>query len=320
MWEVVSEMGSSLIEEYLSDADREALARAEGDLGRVFGDGRVSVPELRARLDEMMLAPGLPDGTAVTELDAGGVPALRVETGSVDDSAAIVWLHGGGYLIGSAHGYRAMAAAVSAASGHPVVVPDYRRAPENPYPAALQDAQAVMNWAAQAYGDRWVLAGDSAGGGLTMASLIRARDAATPMPAGAVLVSPLADLTASGASFDTYAAEDMAISRRSVKHLAYAYLNGHDPGDPHVSPIFGTFDRMPPTLIMASDREVLLDDARTLHAAMQRDGSRSTLSVYAGVCHAWTMFASYMPRARRAVDEISVFARAAIDAARTEGR
>jgi acetyl esterase/lipase len=272
------------------------------------------VPELRDRLDEMMSASGLPDDTTITELSAAGVPALRVCTGPVDDSAAIVWLHGGGYLIGSAHGYRGMAAAVSAASGHPVVVPDYRRAPEDPYPAALTDVQAVMGWAADTYGDRWVLAGDSAGGGLTMASLMRARDAAAPMPAAAVLVSPLADLTASGASFDTYADDDVAISRRSVKNLAYAYLAGHDARDPQVSPVFGTYDRMPPTLIMAGDREVLLDDARTLHAAVQRDGSSSVLSVYPGVCHAWTMFASYMPRAQRAVEEIGAFVRDAFAA------
>ncbi|MGE2716772.1 alpha/beta hydrolase [Mycolicibacterium litorale] len=311
-------MWSSRIEEQLTDADREALERAERDLGGVFGDGRVPVPELRDRLDQMMTASGLPDDVTVTELSAGGVPALRVEAPVVDHTAAIVWLHGGGYVIGSAHGYRAMAAAVSAASGHPVVVPDYRRAPEHPYPAALEDAQAVMGWAAQTYGDRWVLAGDSAGGGLTTASLMRARDAGMPMPAAAILVSPLADLTASGASFDTHAAEDVAISRRSVKQLAFAYLGGHDPRDPHVSPVFGTYDRMPPTLIMASDREVLLDDARTLHAAVQHNGSRSTLSIYAGVCHAWTMFASYMPRAQRAVAEIAAFVDAALGVTRRE--
>ncbi len=186
--------------------------------------------------------------------------------------------------------------------------------PKAPFPAAVHDAAAVMDWAEGNFPGRWVLAGDSAGGGLTMASLIRARDHATPLPVGAVLMSPLADFTACGESFDTHAATDAAISRRSVQSLAVAYLRGHDPRDPLASPLFGVLDRLPPTLILASDREVLLDDAKTLHGAMQRDGSPSSLAVYSGVCHAWTMFASYMPRAQRAVAEIGNFIREVLPA------
>jgi epsilon-lactone hydrolase len=305
-------MALSQVGEGWLQADADALERAERDLGQVFGDGRVPLPVMREKLDAMMTSPGLPADVTVTEVSVGGVPALRVEAASVDDSAAVIWLHGGGYVIGSAAGYRGVAAAVSAACGHPVIVPDYRRAPEDPFPAALSDAQAVMGWAAGSYGDRWVLAGDSAGGGLTVASLIRARDNTTPLPAAAVVVSPLADFTASGASFDAHADTDVAISRRSVAALAHAYLQGHDPRDPYVSPVFGVLDRMPPTLIMASDREVLLDDANMLHSGMQRDGSPSTLRVYSGVCHAWTMFPSYMPRAQRAVAEIGAFVRDAL--------
>jgi monoterpene epsilon-lactone hydrolase len=306
-------MGASQVDELWTQADADALERAERDLASVFGDGRAPVPVLRERLDAMMTSSELSEGTSVTEVSAGGVDSLRVSVGAVDDSAVIIWLHGGGYLIGSPTGYRGVAAAVSAASGYPVVLPDYRRAPENPFPAALHDAHAVMNWAEQTYGNRWVLAGDSAGGGLTVASLIHARDTGTPLPAAAVLMSPLADLTASGASFDTHADTDVAISRGSVKALAHAYLQGHDPRDPLASPVFGTLDRLPHTLILASDREVLLDDAKALHAAMRRDGSPATLSVYSGVCHAWTMFAAYMPRAQRAAAEIGAFARGALD-------
>lgn len=297
----------SVADESWTEADADALERAEAALGGVFGDGRRPLPDMRVDLDEMMSAQALPDDVVVTEVDARGVPALRVGGGSVDHNSAVIWLHGGGYVMGSPHGYRAMAAAVSAACGHPVVVPDYRRAPEHPFPGAVLDSAAVMNWAAETFGDRWVLAGDSAGGGLTVASLIRARQQGTPLPAGAVLVSPLADFTAAGESFDRHADEDVAISRRSVKSLAAAYLAGHDPRDPLASPVFGEFHQLPPMLILASDREVLLDDAKMLHHGMQRDGSVSTLSVYAGVCHAWTMFASSMPRAQRAIEEIGEF-------------
>lgn len=218
--------------------------------------------------------------------------------------------------MGSARGYRGVAASISAATGHPVVLPDYRRAPENPFPAALLDARAVMSWANESLGERWVLAGDSAGGGLAMAAMIHARDHTAPSPSGAVLVSPLADFTASGASFEVHAATDVAISRRSVLALSQAYLRGDDPRNPYASPVFGILDRLPPTLIMASDREVLLDDAKALHEAMIRDKSPSTLAVYSGVCHAWTMFASYMPLAQQAVADIASFVNEALTAPR----
>lgn len=304
-------MGLSPDEDW-TQADAEALERAEEQLREVFGDGRQSLPVMREKLDAMMTSLPLPEDAAVAEVSAGGVPALRVSAGTVDDSAAVVWLHGGGYLIGSPTGYRGVAAAVSAACGHPVIVPDYRLAPENPFPAAVEDAHAVMDWAAAQFGPRWVLAGDSAGGGLTVASLIRARDGGTAVPAAAVLVSPLADFTTSGESFDTHAETDLAISRRSVKGLAAAYLRDHDPRDPLASPVFGALDRLPAMLIQVSDREVLLDDAKALHAAMQRGGSASTLSIYSGVCHAWPMFVAYMPRAQRAVTEIGAFVRASV--------
>ena len=299
----------TLTEPNWTKADADALQRADDELRKVFGDGRRPLEVMRQNLDEMMIAQGLPDDVTVDEVSAGGVPALRVAAGAVDDSAAVVWLHGGGYVMGSAQGYRGVAAAISAASGHPVVVPDYRRAPEAPLPAPVEDAAAVMGWAAQTYGDRWVLAGDSAGGGLTMASLIRARDSGTALPAGAVLMSPLADFTASGESFDTHAGTDTAISKRSVKSLAVAYLQGHDPRDPLVSPVFGDLSGLPATFILVSEREVLLDDARALHAALQEGGTPSTLSVYSWVCHAWTMFTAYMPRAQHAAAEIGHFVR-----------
>lgn len=303
-----------MVDENWSKTDSDALERAEGELREVFGGGRLPLPVMRENLDAMMSSLPLPADTTVTEVSVGGIDALRVDTGPVDDGAVVVWLHGGGYVMGSPHGYRGVAAAVSAATGRPVVVPDYRRAPENPFPAALLDAAVVTEWAAQNYGSRWALAGDSAGGGLTMASLLRARDTAGPMPAAAVLVSPLADFTAAGESFDRFGATDVAISRRSVHGLAQAYLPGRDVRDPYVSPVFGMLERIPQTLILASDTEVLLDDAKTLHESMQRDGSPSTLSVYSGVCHAWPMFASYMPRAQRAVEEIGAFLRPALSA------
>lgn len=307
-------MAMSAIDENWTKSDAEALERADRDLEQVFGGGRLPLPVMRENLDAMMASMALPADTTVTEVSVGGIDALRVATGPVDDGAVIIWFHGGGYVMGSARGYRGVAAAVSAATGHPVVIPDYRRAPENPFPAAVLDAGVMMEWAAHTHGSRWALAGDSAGGGLTMASLLRARDAAAPMPVAAVLVSPLADFTASGDSFERLAATDVAISRRSVLALAHAYLRGHDPRDPSVSPVFGVLDRMPPTLILASDREVLLDDAKTLHESMLREGSPSTLSVYSGVPHAWPMFSSYMPRAQRAVAEIGDFLRAALAA------
>lgn len=288
---------------------QDALFRAKDLFAGVFGDGTLTLPELRANLDRMMEEATLDDDVSVDEVVVAGVNTLRVEAGTVATDSVMVWLHGGGYVMGSAHGYRQTAAVLSRALGLAVVVPDYRLAPESPFPAALEDACAVLNACVAQYGGgHVVVGGDSAGGGLAMASLLQMRDRGVVSPAAAVLVSPLADLSGSGASVQSNAGLDPIITARSLRGLAASYLHGHDRRDPRASPVFGDLAGLPPVLLLASDSEALLDDAVRMHESIQNADGESTLSIYPDTCHAWTLFAHFMPQARRGVDEIAQFA------------
>lgn len=291
----------------------EVLTRARESFGSVFGDGKLSLRQLRGNLDAMMLEPVLAADVSVRETSIAGVPALSVVAGQDIDDNVLVWLHGGGYVMGSARGYRHAAAALSRAMGSRVIVPDYRLAPECPFPAAVDDATRVLGAVVAEYGpERTVLGGDSAGGGLTVATLIASRDSNCPLPAAAAVVSPLADFTVSGASVAPNRDTDPVITQRDLGLLATAYLQGHDPRDPLVSPVFGSLAGFPPILLLASDSEILLDDAVRLHDAVQAGGGTSTLSVHSDTCHAWTLFTDFLPQAREGVAEIADFFRKAL--------
>lgn len=287
-----------------------ALERARDSFAAVFGDGRLSLGQLRRNLDAMMLESELAEDVSVEKAVIGGVESLRVTAGSAIDDNVLVWFHGGGYVMGSAHGYRHAAAALSRALGSVVVLPDYRLAPEHPFPAALEDAAAVVDAVVGEYGsERTAVGGDSAGGGLTVSVLLDARDRGATLPAAAVAVSPLADFTASGASVTTHRDTDPVITERSLGMLAAAYLREHDRDHPLASPVFADLTGLPPILLLASDSEILLDDAVRIHDAVQAGDGESTLSVYPDTCHAWTLFTDFLPRSRDGVAEIAEFFR-----------
>ncbi|GGL16210.1 alpha/beta hydrolase fold domain-containing protein [Nocardia jinanensis] len=244
-------------------AEDVALRRAEAAFAAVFGDGTLSLAQLRHNLDAMMLEAPLPSGVTVTEEVAGGVPCLRVVAGPVAGDRVLVWFHGGGYVMGSPHGYRAAAAVLAETLGAAVLLPDYRLAPEYPFPAALDDAGRVLEAVLAANRPEDVLVGgDSAGGGLALAALSGARDRGAALPAAVVVVSPLADFTGSGASVTENSGIDPVISARALRGLATSYLRGHDLRDPRASPVFDDFDGLPPILFLASEREALRDGSR----------------------------------------------------------
>ncbi|AFR49817.1 alpha/beta hydrolase fold domain-containing protein [Gordonia sp. KTR9] len=299
---------------------REPLARALDRFAAVFGDGRLGVAELRRNLDAMMLETAPAEDVSVTEVVVGGVPALRVEAGPVSGDGVLVWFHGGGYVMGSPHGYRYAASELSRSARVPVIVPDYRLAPEHPFPAAVDDAAAVTAAVITEHGaHRTVLGGDSAGGGLTLAALLRLRENGDGMPAAAVAVSPLADFTATGDSVAANGESDPVITERSLRNLGGAYLRGTAPDHPLASPVFADLRDLPPILLLASDSEILLDDAVRLNRSIQAAGGRSVLSVYPDTCHAWTLFSDFLPQARRGVDEIGTFIDAALSPTAASG-
>ncbi|MEY1674815.1 alpha/beta hydrolase [Gordonia sp. ABKF26] len=288
--------------------DDDLLVRARDRLAAVLGNRRARLDDLRRDLDTMMLDAVVDDDVSVTDVIVGGVPAVRVRAGAVADNRVLVWFHGGGYVMGSARGYQHAAAALSRSTGAPVIVPDYRLAPEHPFPAAVDDAASVVDAVIAEFGaERTVIGGDSAGGGLTVAVLIHARDRGAELPAAAAVVSPLADFTASGESIANNRHTDPVITERSLRDLRAAYIRDADAENPLASPVFADLRGLPPILVLASESEILLDDAVRLHRNVQASNGSSVLSVYSETFHAWTLSTDILPRAREGVAEIGVF-------------
>jgi acetyl esterase/lipase len=252
-----------------------------------------------------------PDVT-VEPVDAAGVPAEWVRHRSATDGAAVVHLHGGGYTSGSVHTHRAFGAALSAAAGVPVLMVDYRLAPEHPFPAALDDAAAALSWVIGSglAPASVVLSGDSAGGGLAASVLVRRRDEGADPLAGAVLLSPWTDLAMTGDSYDSEDGRDPMVSRASLRPSAEAYLAGVEPRDPGPSPMFADLSDLPPLLVHVGEVEVLRDDAVVLAERAALAGTEVESWVAPGMIHVWHLFAGIVPESDHALGVVAEWIRA----------
>ncbi|WP_040841396.1 alpha/beta hydrolase [Nocardia brevicatena] len=292
-------------------ARTEALARAE----KMYLDGfpdpaTATIEDLREAYDRLLLQFALPEDVVPVAAAAGGVPILSVTAKGAARDKVLVWFHGGGYSMGSARGFQDLGHTLSRAAGVTVVLVDYRLAPENAFPAAIDDGAAVLTALVSEYGTgNIVVGGDSAGGGLALATLTVLRDKGELLPASAVFISPLLDLTASGASVDEFDGKDIAVSRGSILNISGAYLQGHDPKDPLVSPLFGDLRALPPALFMVGSGEVLLDDSRRAAAAITAAGGAASVSVYDDMVHVWPLFSAILPEGIQAADEAGSFIR-----------
>ncbi|WP_067672393.1 alpha/beta hydrolase [Nocardia miyunensis] len=290
-------------------ARTESLARVEKMYIDGFPDATdASIEDLRASYDALLLQFPVPESATVAEGEITGVPTVTVTAAGAATDRVVVWFHGGGYVLGSAKAFAEMAHGLSRAAGVTVILPDYRRAPENKYPAAVEDAVAVGAAVLERYGSGAVaFGGDSAGGGLAVAAMVSLRENAAALPAAAVLISPLLDFSRSGASVATNAATDIAVSDSSISDLGAAYLQGHDERDPLASPLFAEHGGLPPVLAMVGSAEVLLDDSRRFTDSVRTAGGVAVLSVYDDMCHVWTLFSSVLPEGARALDEAGAF-------------
>jgi epsilon-lactone hydrolase len=270
----------------------------------------LALPELRERYETLLATAPVPGDAEITPVDAGGVAALRVRAPGTSESRTLVWLHSGGYLLGSAHGYRAFGYELSRAADATVLVVDYRLAPEHPHPAALDDTLAATEWAlAQGNPESTVLGGDSAGGALTVATLVGLRDRGGPVPAAAVCVSPMLDLAATGESMDTKREVDPVCSRDTVAMLGGAYLGGGDVTDPTASPLYAELSGLPPFFVTVGSAETLLDDSVRLAERVRAAGGEVTLEIADDMVHIWTLFHSILPEARESINRIGAFVR-----------
>lgn len=265
----------------------------------------------RAAIDATAAMFPTPDDVELQPVDADGVPGEWIVAPGADPETVVYYLHGGGYTIGSINSHRSMISRISRAAGARAFAIDYRLAPEHPFPAGLEDALKAYRWLLKQGVDpaRIVIAGDSAGGGLTLATLLSLRDTGDPLPAAAVLISPWTDLTLSGESIQTRADADPMIRPNEASSLVDAYLNGHDPSDPLVSPVFADLSGLPPMLIQVGDDEVLLDDSTRLEAKAKSDGVDVTLEVWDEMIHVWHFFASMLPEGQQAIDRIGEYVR-----------
>ena len=245
-----------------------------------------------------------------TPVVVGSVPAYWVEAPGASAERVILYLHGGGYVLGSIRSHGELISRLARATGRRVLAPEYRLAPEHPFPAAVDDCVAAYRWllAQGALAENVVIAGDSAGGGLTMATLLSLRDARDPLPLAAVCLSPWVDLEAASGSIAGRAHLDPIIERSGLLEMAAQYLGGGDPRHPLASPIHADLTGLPPLFIQVGTAEVLFDDAARLAERARLAGVPVTLDTWEDMLHVWHVFA-LLPEAREAIERIAGFIR-----------
>jgi acetyl esterase/lipase len=270
--------------------------------GLVAGD--TELVATRAAFESLNAKFQPPPGTVTRPVTAGGVPSLHVAP-NAEVGCTVLYLHGGGHVVGSAFGYQPHAGALAAAAETGVLVPDYRLAPEHPFPAGLEDALRAYGWLVEQAGgpEQVVVAGDSSGGGLVMSLLLSLKRDGLPLPAGAVVFCPWVDLTLRSSSGTTAPLAGDEDARR----CAAAYLAGHPADDPIVDPVHADLSGLPALLIQAATGDARLADAKALAQRAEEDGVAVRLALYPVQAHAFQLFWSFLPEAADAMEAAGTF-------------
>ncbi len=251
------------------------------------------------------------DDIGVEAVTVAGRAAEWITAPGSQTGRAILYLHGGGYVMGSLTTHRSLVGEISRAAQAAALLVDYRLAPEAPFPAAVEDGVAFYRWLLdQGFTPKnLAIAGDSAGGGLAVATLISARDQGLPMPKAAVPISPWSDMTCSNESYKTRAEADPLVGSGSIGDMANLYLQGKDPKHPYASPNFASLKSLPPLLIHVGRDEVLLDDSIKLDQKAKADGVNSTLEIWEDMIHVWHAFHPMLPEGKQAIERVGAFLR-----------
>jgi epsilon-lactone hydrolase len=274
--------------------------------------GRPTVQETRANFEQMSALFPVAADIAREPVSAGGVKAEWVTAPGADAGRAVLYLHGGGYVIGSINTHRDLAARISRAAKARVLVIDYRLAPEHPFPAAVEDSVAAYHWmlAQGLKPSRIAVGGDSAGGGLTVATLVAIRDAKLTLPAAGVCLSPWIDLEGLGDSMKTKAAVDPIVQKEPLVEMAAHYLQGKDPRSPLAAPLYADLAGLPPLLVQVGTAETLLDDSTRLAERARKAGVKVTLAPWENMIHVFQVFAPMLDEGQQAIEKIGEFVRA----------
>lgn len=253
----------------------------------------------------------LPAEVETQAVDAGGVTAEWVRWQGAKNDAVILYLHGGGYIFGGLDSHRGLAWRLAKASGSEVLVVDYGLAPEHPFPAALGDAIASYQWVLDqgVSAQRVILAGDSAGGGLAAALMVKLKELALPQPKAAVLLSPWADLTLSGNSLQKNAKKDAMLSPQALTKFTELYLGDADPKSPFASPVFADLSELPPVYVVVGSDEVLRDDSERLVENIRSAGGQAQIAVWPQMPHVFPLLAAIIPEGAQAIEDIAEFVR-----------
>jgi len=274
-----------------------------------FGGKSMTVEQLRQGLEALAQLRPLDPAIRVEKTAIDGIPAEWVTPPNAAAGRVLYYLHGGAYCAGSCNSHRHLVAQLARACAARALVIEYRLAPEHRFPAALEDAVAAYKWLLS-YGvapENIVIAGDSAGGGLAVATLIALRDEGVALPQAAVLLSPWTDLEGTGDSVKTRAAYDPWLNPDGIVATAGLYIGNLDPRHPLVSPIYADLHGLPPVLVHVGHDEILLDDSTRLVDRLRSAGVEADLKIWEGMWHVFHAFAPEVPEAASAIEEIGAY-------------
>jgi acetyl esterase/lipase len=271
--------------------------------------GMSKVEQMRESVEQLAIIDPAPENVNCQPVAIGDVRAEWVRPPAVRSDRALLYLHGGGYVIGSVNSHRALIARVAQSANVQALGLDYRRAPEHPFPAPVEDASEAYRWMLThgLSANHIAIVGDSAGGGLVFAVLVSIRDARLPMPACGVAISPWTDLEALGKSYSTNSDFDNLCHRRGILNLAQLYLAGHDPREPLAAPLYADLTALPPLLIHVTGDETLLDDSTRIAERAREYGVNVTLKTWSEMPHVFQLFLPSIPESQASLSEIGEF-------------
>lgn len=272
--------------------------------------------EYREEFDKMFSKMKLEKGIASEEIQIGNIPAEKYSNSKDSNSRVMLYLHGGGYFSGSIISYRRFVSILCKKLHFNAYCINYRLAPEDPYPAGLDDVFFVYKWMIEEKfipAEKIIIMGDSAGGGLTLALLHRIGKQGLPQPRAAICLSPWTDLTLTSETHKTKEDEDVFFNRRTMETSAKAYLQSESPKNPEVSPIFSDFNEFPPIFLQVATREMLLNDTLIIAEKMKKQGVSVTVDLWEGMFHAFLIFMAIpvlgklIPENRQALKNVQLF-------------
>ena len=284
------------------DTVLEMIRARSAEVRKTTDDDRLSYERIMSTLP-------LDDDIETERVGVNGIPAEWIIAPESQENQVILYLHGGGYLFGSARTHRVMLAHMARAAKARVLALDYRLAPEIPFPAPVEDSVSAYRWllAEGISAKKMVIGGDSAGGGLAVAALVALRAVGEPMPAAGVCISAWTDMESTGQSHTTNAESDPSVSKARLLKIAKVYLDGKEPTAPLASPIHADLTGLPPLLLQVGSIEVLLDDSTLLKSRAKAAGVSVEMEVWDDMPHVWHHYAPILPEARKAIGRIGEF-------------